>query len=155
MKQFKNWLVVSGLGILGTVVLWGCAPASSTATPVAGSKSANMTSLGTFASGAASTAIGQATLVPAKDGKMTVTVTISGLTANTKHVGHIHTGACANPGPVALPLEELSSDASGNGTISSTVEAAKIPAAAYVQYHQRGKGDPAGAGAGIVCGDIK
>ena len=155
MKQFKNWLVVSSFAVVGAVTFWGCAPAPSTATPVAGSKSAIMTSLGTFASGAASTAIGQATLVPAKDGKMTVTVTVSGLTTNTKHVGHIHTGACANPGPVALPLEELSSDGNGNGTISSTVEAAKIPASAYVQYHQRGKGDAAGAGGGIVCGDIK
>ncbi len=155
MKQFKNWLVVSSCAAVGSVAFWACAPAPSAATPVAGSKSAIMTSLGTFASGAASTAIGQATLVPAKDGKMTVTVTVSGLTANTKHVGHIHTGSCANPGPVALPLEELGSDGNGAGSVSSTVETAKIPAAAYVQYHQRGKGDPAGAGAGIVCGDIK
>lgn len=154
MKQFQNWLVVSSVGLVGTVLLWACAPAPSAA-PVAGSKSATMGSLNTFANGAASTAIGQATLVPASDGKTKVVVTVTGLTANTKHIGHIHTGACANPGPVVLALEELSSDANGTGTVSSTVETAKIPAAAYVQYHQRGKGDPAGAGAGIVCGDIK
>jgi hypothetical protein len=154
MKQFQKWLVVSSFGALGAVVLWACAPAPS-ATPLAGSKSATMTSLNTFASGAPSTAIGQASLIPSSDGKTKVTVTVKGLTANTKHIGHIHTGSCANPGPVVLPLEELGSDGNGAGTVSSTVETAKIPAAAYVQYHQRGKGDPAGAGAGIVCGDIK
>ena len=154
MKQLKKWLVVSSFAAVGAVTFWACAPAPSAA-PVAGSKSAIMTSLNTFASGAPSTAIGQASLIPSSDGKTKVTVTVTGLTANTKHIGHIHTGSCANPGPVVLPLEELSSGANGNGTISSTVETAKIPAAAYVQYHQRGKGDPAGAGAGIVCGDIK
>ena len=147
--------VSSSFAVFTAIGFWACAPAPTQASLPAGSKTAIMTSLGTFASGAASSAVGQATLVPAKDGKMTVTVTVSGLTANTKHVGHIHTSACANPGPVALPLEELSSDGNGNGTISSTVEASKIPAAAYVQYHQRGKGDAAGAGGGIVCGDIK
>jgi hypothetical protein len=154
MKQFQKWLVVSSFGALGVVVLWACAPAPSAA-PVAGSKSASMTSLNTFANGAPSTAIGQATLVPSSDGKTRVSVIVTGLTANTKHIGHIHTGTCANPGPVVLPLEELGSDGNGAGTVTSTVETAKIPTAAYVQYHQRGKGDPAGAGAGIVCGDIK
>lgn len=154
MKQFQKWLVVSSFGALGAVVLWACAPAPSTS-PVAGAKSATMTSLNTFASGAPSTAVGAASLIPSSDGKTKVTVTVTGLTANTKHIGHIHAGSCANPGPVVLPLEELSSDGNGTGNVSSTVETAKIPAAAYVQYHQRGKGDPAGAGAGIVCGDIK
>jgi hypothetical protein len=154
MRQLKQWLVVSSFGVLGAVMFWACAPAPSAA-PVAGSKSAIMTSLNTFANGSPSTAIGQATIVPSSDGKTKVVVTVSGLTANTKHIGHIHTGTCAIPGPVALPLEELSSDGNGAGTVSSTVETAKIPAAAYVQYHQRGKSDPAGAGAGIVCGDIK
>jgi CHRD domain len=154
MKQFQKWLVVSSFGALGAVLLWACAPAPSAA-PVAGSKSAIMGSLNTFANGAPSTAIGQATLVPSSDGKTKVVVTVTGLTATTKHIGHIHTGSCATPGPVALPLEELGSDGNGAGSVSSTVETAKIPAAAYVQYHQRGKGDPAGAGAGIVCGDIK
>jgi hypothetical protein len=154
MKQFQKWLVVSSFGALGAVMFWACAPAPSAA-PVAGSKSAIMTSLNTFASGAASTAVGAASLIPSSDGKTKVVVTVTGLTANTKHIGHIHTGSCANPGPVALPLEELGSDGNGAGSVSSTVETAKIPAAAYVQYHQRGKGDPAGAGAGIVCGDIK
>jgi CHRD domain len=154
MKQFQKWLVVSSFSVVGAMVLWACAPAPSAA-PVAGGKSATMTSLNTFASGAPSTAIGAASLIPSSDGKTKVTVSVTGLTANTKHVGHIHTGSCATPGPVALPLEELSSDGNGAGSVSSTVETAKIPTAAYVQYHQRGKGDPAGAGAGIVCGDIK
>lgn len=154
MKQFQKWLVVSSFGALGAVLLWACAPAPGAA-PVAGSKSATMTSLNTFANGAPSTAVGAASLIPGSDGKTKVSLTVTGLTANTKHVGHIHTGSCATPGPVVLPLEELASDGNGNGSVSSTVDTAKIPAAAYVQYHQRGKGDPAGAGAGIVCGDIK
>ncbi len=149
-----KFMVISSFSALTASLFWACAPAPNASLP-AGSKTASMTSLGTFASGTASTAIGQATLTPAPDGKMKVTVTVTGLTANTKHVGHIHTGACAAPGPVAVALEELSSDGNGAGTISSTIEAAKIPASAYVQYHQRGKGDAAGAGGGIVCGDIK
>jgi hypothetical protein len=147
MKQY-SLLAVSALAL----VMASCAPASST---VSNARVVELKALGKFASGADSTAKGTAELSLQADGKTKVVVTVSGLTANTKHIGHIHTGECAKPGPVAIALSELSSDAGGNARAESVVDTAKIPASAYVQYHQRGTGAAEGAGAGITCGDIK
>jgi CHRD domain len=147
MKQF-SLLALSALA-LGMA---SCAPASST---VSNARVVELKALNKFANGADSTAKGTAELSLQADGKTKVVVIVSGLTANTKHIGHIHTGTCTPGGPVALLLSELSSDASGNAKAETVVDTAKIPASAYVQYHQRGTGAAEGAGAGITCGDIK
>jgi hypothetical protein len=147
MKQYPLFALVT-LGLC----LASCAPASSS---VAGAKVVELKALNAFAGGAPSTAKGRAELSLQADGKTKVVVTVSGLTANTKHIGHIHTGTCTPGGPVAILLSEISSDASGNAKAETVVDTAKIPASAYVQYHQRGAGAAEGAGAGITCGDIK
>ncbi len=129
--------------------LAACAPAA-----VDGKKVA-LSSLNAFADGSASTAKGEATLVAQTDGKTKIIVSVTGLTKNTKHIGHVHNGACAAGGPVAIVLLRLESDANGNATAETTVDTAKLTGSQYVQYHQRDVGADGGIGGGIVCGDIK
>ncbi len=138
------------LGLI-TFAMVSCAPTSTSAN---NGRIVVLNPLGNFASGEASTAKGQAELVALTDGKTKVIVTVSGLTPNTKHVGHIHIGKCTTPGPVAIALTELSADANGKASAETLVDTNKIPANAYVQHHQRGVGAAEGAGGGIVCGDV-
>ncbi len=126
-----------------------CAPAAVDGKQVA------LSSLNTFADGSASTAKGVATLVAQTDGKTKIVVAVTGLTKSTNHIGHVHNGACAAQGPVALVLLRLSADANGNATAETTVDTAKLTGSQYVQYHQRDTGAEGGIGGGIICGDIK
>ncbi|MFN3267431.1 MAG: hypothetical protein ACK41E_11405 [Deinococcales bacterium] len=89
------------------------------------------------------------------DGKTKIMVSVSGLTKNTKHIGHVHIGACAAQGPVALVLPRLESDANGNASAETVVDTNKLTGSQYVQYHQRDVGAEGGIGGGILCGDIK
>jgi hypothetical protein len=126
-----------------------CAPAA-----VEGKKVA-LSSLNAFADGSASTAKGVATLVAQTDGKTKIIVSVTGLTKSTKHIGHVHNGACAAQGGVALVLLRLEADANGNASAETTVDTAKLIGSQYVQYHQRDVGADGGIGGGILCGDIK
>lgn len=68
-----------------------------------------------------------------------VMVTLNGLAPNSAHAGHIHSGSCDNLGPVVVPLQEITADAGGTGTMTTTV--AVDPATAMngqhlVAYHQ-------------------
>jgi hypothetical protein len=126
-----------------------CAPAA-----VDGKKVA-LSSLSTFADGSPSTAKGEATLVAQTDGKTKIVVSVSGLTKSTKHIGHVHNGACAAQGGVALVLLRLEADANGNAKAETVVDTNKLTGSQYVQYHQRDVGADGGIGGGILCGDIK
>lgn len=144
MKNLEKFVIAAlSLGLAA------CAPAA-----VDGKKIA-LSSLNTFADGSASTAKGEATLVALTDGKTKIVVTVTGLTKSTSHIGHVHNGACAAGGPVAIVLLKLSADASGNATAETTVDTAKLTGSQYIQYHQRDVGAEGGIGGGIVCGDIK
>lgn len=92
---------------------------------------------------------GEAILTPA-GGQSEVTVTLSGLEPNATHAGHIHQGTCAAPGSVVVPLSEVTADASGSGTMTTTAAIAADSATAgqhVVVYHGEG-------GTPIVCGEI-
>jgi hypothetical protein len=83
------------------------------------------------------------------------TMVMVNLTAqgNSTHSGHIHTGTCDAPGPVVVPLQDVTL-ANGTGSSSSTIE---VPLATVmngqhiVAYHA---GSGADAGAPVVCGAI-
>jgi hypothetical protein len=138
-----------GLVALTAAVFVACAPAAGSA-----SKGVTMGPLGTFATGANSTATGTATITP--DGQKTrVVVSLAGLTANTKHAGHIHAGSCSAQGPVVVPLGDIASNASGAGSSSTDVDTAKLSGSLYIAYHQRDATDTQGIGGVIACGDIK
>jgi hypothetical protein len=139
-----------GLGLVAFGMV-ACAPASNT---VGNGRNVDLSPLGLFADGSSSTAKGNAELILLADGKTKVTVTVTGLTANTKHIGHIHTGKCSAAGPVVILLNELTADATGKAKAETVVDTSKIPTSAYVQHHQRGTGAAEGAGTGIVCGDV-
>ncbi len=80
-----------------------------------------------------------------------VMVRLTGTEGGGTHPGHIHAGTCAAPGEVVQPLTEITTDATGTGTMTTTVAVA--PASVMdgqhvVQYHQ------AGGGPGIACAAI-
>lgn len=140
------------------VLLSACAPTASTAASAdaaapAPAKAVTMNPIGTLATGENSAVSGSAEVAALAEGKFQVTVTLSGLPANSTHMGHIHVGDCSVVGPVALGLTEITSDASGNGTVTSEVKG-PLPADAYIAYHQRGPTDPEGIGSFITCGNI-
>ena len=92
---------------------------------------------------------GEAILTPA--GAATeVSVTLNGLEPGSTHPGHIHQGSCASPGSVVVPLSEITADASGSGTMttSAAVPTDSVTSGGHiVQYHGDG-------GAPIACGDV-
>lgn len=98
---------------------------------------------------------GRAELISLSNNMTRVSVTLQGLAPNSRHAGHIHMASCAQGGGVVLPLPDITAGADGNGSTMAEVETAKIPAAAYVQYHERATGDASGIGAGITCGDVR
>jgi CHRD domain len=125
-----------------------CAPANT-----GPSYDVKISSTGALASNAASTVTGSATIVTMTDGTAKVVIKLSGLEAGSKHAMHIHVGSCANQGPVAIGLPDVAADANGNSTVEKIVETAKMPAAAYINIHQ--KASDAGVGGGIACGNIR
>lgn len=93
---------------------------------------------------------GEAILTPAGN-QTEVSVTLNGLEPNTTHPGHIHQGSCDAPGSVVVPLSEITADASGAGTMTTTASVAPntwMAGGHIVAYHGEG-------GAPIVCGDIE
>jgi hypothetical protein len=145
----RTRLSLAAAGIVA-LALVACAPST-----VGAPRTFPIGAIGTLAAGGASTASGTASFQTLSDNTTRVSVTLTGLEPNSKHAGHIHEGACAAQGRVVVPLDDISADATGNGSMTKTVETAKIPAGGYVQYHQRASNDASGAGAGIACGDIK
>ena len=54
-------------------------------------------------------------------GSFVVSIQIHGLVPNSSHISHVHIGSCAKPGSVAYALLQVSADASGNASATSTV----------------------------------
>jgi hypothetical protein len=147
------------VAFLGLIVLMACAPTTSSSTGAAAAaapatpKAVTMSATGTLASGEASQVAGTAQVTALADNKVQIVVTLSGLPANSTHMGHIHIGDCSAVGQVFAGLSEITSDASGNGT-ATTEAKGPLPADAYIAYHQRGPTDPEGIGSFISCGNI-
>ncbi len=68
---------------------------------------------------------------------LTVKLTLSGLAPNSAHAAHIHSGSCTNQGSVVYPLQNVTADASGKATVTTTIHNVKsIPASGwYVNVH--------------------
>jgi hypothetical protein len=139
--------IVIGVG-LSLAVLAACAPMGSKP-----SKSVTLNSSGVLATNEASKVIGTAEIAVLGDGTTKVTLTLSGMVAGSKHAAHIHVGSCVNQGGVAVPLPDVVAGADGSGSSEKVIQTGLIPAAAYVNVHQKGSDE--GVGGGISCGDIK
>ncbi len=96
---------------------------------------------------------GEATLTP-QGGNTQVIVRLTGLQPNTGHAGHIHRGTCSSLGEVVAPLQEITADANGTGTMTTTVSVPSdsiLRGQHLIAYHQ----DPGtNHGPTIVCGEI-
>ena len=74
-----------------------------------------------------------------------VMVRLTGASADGTHPGHVHSGTCEAIGSVVQPLQELTTDTTGTGTMTATVA---IPTATLsdgqhiIVYHETG-GAPA------------
>lgn len=85
-----------------------------------------------------------------RGGQAEVIVRLTGGTPDGSHPGHIHSGRCSSIGGVVQALEPISTDATGAGTMTATVD---IPPMTVlngqhiVVYHGAG-------GAPIACADI-
>jgi hypothetical protein len=82
-----------------------------------------------------------------------VMLMVSGTGAAGTHAAHIHTGTCDSPGGVVAPLESVTTDASGAGSSTSTVEVPMntvMNGQHIVAVHEAG-GDP---GAPVACAAI-
>lgn len=93
---------------------------------------------------------GEATLTPSGN-QTEVMVRLMGLEPNSTHPGHIHQGTCAAPGSVVAPLQDITADATGAGTMTTTVPVAADSVTMgqhIVAYHGEG-------GAPIVCGEVR
>lgn len=142
----RNWIAVVGL-----LLLAGCVPNNSGSSPA---KVAAIKPIGNLTDGSPSKASGEIVLSDIGNGKTRLSVNIKTLSANTKHMGHIHIGTCAAVGPVATALPVLSTDGSGSGSVNVDIELAKLPAQIYVAYHQRSPDDAAGIGSFVACTEI-
>jgi hypothetical protein len=95
---------------------------------------------------------GQAQFMDHGSGSTMVTVNLTAQGSST-HSGHIHTGTCDAPGPVVVPLQDVTL-ANGTGSSSSTIQ---VPLATVmngqhiVAYHASSGENP---GAPVVCGTI-
>jgi CHRD domain len=136
------------LTVFGALAFASCAPANT-----GPSYDVKISSTGALATNAASTVTGSASVVTMTDGSAKVVIMLSGMEAGSKHAMHIHVGSCANQGPVVIGLPDVTADASGKGSVEKMVETAKLPAAAYINIHQ--KSSDAGVGGGIACGNIR
>ncbi len=93
-----------------------------------------------------------------------VEVTASGLPPNSAHAAHIHAGSCVAQGAVVYPLPDLRANASGDASITTTIDnvnSAPPTTGWYVNVH-RGpmsqilSGDsPTLLFAPILCGDVR
>ena len=145
MKHVFGWFALAS----SALVYMACAPAAGPA-----GKNVTMSAQGALTSGAASTVSGKAT-VTTDGAKSKVVVQLSALEPNSKHAGHVHVGSCATPGPVAVGLNTITADGSGNGTSTTEIDSAKLAGSVYIAFHQRAADDANGIGAVISCGDIK
>jgi plastocyanin len=100
---------------------------------------------------------GTATLNFISPGNLTVSIIVSNLTPNSTHPAHIHKGSSAAGGPILYPLNNVTADANGTGTSTTTISGPPWFAIAtkgwFINVHQ----GPTMVGAGatpISSGDI-
>jgi hypothetical protein len=84
----------------------------------------------------ATNASGTITVTPGQGSTM-LELKIAGLEAASSHVSHIHVGSCQQRGSIALALNQVVADGSGNADAMSTVSASYPPSGVtwYVVVH--------------------
>lgn len=101
---------------------------------------------------------GKATLQWDSDSKkLTVTIKLSGLQANTSHPAHIHAGDCSVDGKIIYPLSNVVADAGGNATSTTTIDNVNdgIPASGwYINVHSGPTLATAAQALPISCGNV-
>lgn len=93
---------------------------------------------------------GEATLTP-RDQQVEVMVRLTGAPGAGEHPGHIHSGTCDNIGGVVQPLDPITTDATGSGTMTTTVDLPPMTVMNgqhVISYHAAGGGPP------ITCAQI-
>jgi hypothetical protein len=103
---------------------------------------------------ATTTAAGTIIVTP-QQGSTMVELKISGLQASSSHISHIHVGSCDQRGSIALALNQVVADQSGNADTQSTVSAPYPPPSAtwYVVVHAGP--DMEGSNANyLLCGNL-
>jgi len=89
-------------------------------------------------------------------GSFVVTIKLTGLTPNSSHVSHVHTGSCAKSGGIAYALQEVIADSSGAATVTSTVMVPySVPTGGwYVNVHHGPDLSAPANVPSISCGDL-
>lgn len=90
---------------------------------------------------------------------LTVKIYLYPLVPKSIHIAHIHTGSCANQGPVLYPLKPIHADAIGFGTSTTVVDnVSSIPNTGwYVNVHKASSTDELNSQTGfdpIACVDV-
>ncbi len=83
------------------------------------------------------------------DDTIIVVVDVEGFPTEGEYAAHIHSGSCAEGGPVAAPLNPILGLADGTGTSTTTLEGHEVELTAphFIQIHGEG-------GSPITCGDL-
>jgi plastocyanin len=104
-----------------------------------------------------SSVTGNATLNFTGPGVLQVQVTVSGLAPNSTHPEHIHAGTCGADGGIVFPLNNLTADANGTVTNTTTINGTPwlaIPSRGwFINVHQ-GPNMSDGGATPVACGDI-
>ena len=80
-----------------------------------------------------------------------IMVRLTGGSGAGEHPGHIHSGTCDNVGGVVQPLDAITTDATGTGTMTTTVDLAPMTVMDgqhVIVYHAAGGGPP------ITCAQV-
>ena len=89
-------------------------------------------------------------------GSFTVTLRLTGLTANSSHMSHIHGGSCAATGDVVITLENIKANGTGAGSATTTISHPySVPSTGwYVNVHAGPDLTTAANAEAIACGDL-
>lgn len=97
--------------------------------------------------------IGQARLSNAGDGMTTYQLTLQGLPVSATLGTGVYVGSCTNQGNLKYALPDLSSDSSGNATLTVALKTGSLPIKAYINVHQRSA--ETGLGGALACANIR
>jgi hypothetical protein len=84
-----------------------------------------------------------------RGGQVGMLVILTGTPGNTSHPGHIHRGSCASIGSVVEPLEPITTDATGSGSMTTDLAISRdalLDGGHVVVYHAAGGAPAACAG---------
>jgi CHRD domain len=89
--------------------------------------------------------------------KLTVTIKLTGLQANTRHPAHIHAGDCSVMGKIIYPLSDVVADSAGNAVSTTTIDDVDggIPASGwYINVHSGPTLATSAQALAISCGNV-